>query len=215
MFVDLSGFTQLTNTLMEKGAVGAEELSVTLNEIFQPSVQLVYQNNGFIPYFAGDSFTAIFPVSDDIEAVGQKFIATAQSALQHFEKEKKDGGSLFEYEIGIKIGMSFGRVDWGIVGDLRKSYYFRGTPIDSSGIAQSKAGNLQMIGDSALVQQFSPDILPVKSIGDGWYHIMPGKYFKSVKNTTPAVLPAPDPDILAQFCLRMSILATKQANSAM
>ena len=61
MFVDLSGFTRLTESLMAKGPEGAEELSDVLNHIFQPTVELVYEQGGFIPYFAGDSFTAIFP----------------------------------------------------------------------------------------------------------------------------------------------------------
>lgn len=199
MFVDLSGFTQLTNTLMERGAVGAEELSVTLNDIFQPSVQLVYRNGGFIPYFAGDSFTAIFPVLDDSEQVGQRFIATAQSALYHFEQEKKSGGALCNYEIGIKIGMSFGRVDWGIVGDRRKSYYFRGAPIDNCGNAQTKAGNLQMVGDDALLQRFPSNILPAKNLGEGWYLMLPEKDFLAHAQFSAPELPAPDPAIMAEF----------------
>jgi Adenylate and Guanylate cyclase catalytic domain len=189
MFVDLSGFTQLTNTLMEKGAVGAEELSVTLNDIFQPSVRLTYQNGGFIPYFAGDSFTAIFPVTDhpDDDA-GIRVIGSAMAALEHFEKEKESGGSLSTYEIGIKIGLSYGRIDWGIVGDKRKAYYFRGTPIDNSGMAQSKAGNLQMVGDTAFLQRFSPEILPVKTIEHDWHQLLPSKYFQSQKKSTKAIL---------------------------
>jgi predicted ATPase/class 3 adenylate cyclase len=211
MFVDLSGFTQLTNTLMEKGAVGAEELSVTLNDIFQPSVRLTYQNGGFIPYFAGDSFTAIFPVTDhpDDDA-GMRVIGSAMAALEHFEKEKESGGSLSTYEIGIKIGLSYGRIDWGIVGDKRKAYYFRGTPIDNSGMAQSKAGNLQMVSDTAFLQRFSPEILPVKTIEHDWHQLLPSKYFKSQKKSTKAIiLPDPDPVIVAEF-LPIEVYAGKE-----
>ncbi len=198
MFVDLSGFTQLTNTLMEKGAVGAEELSVTLNEIFQPSVKLVYRNGGFIPYFAGDSFTAIFPVGTEVDAVGQRFMATALEALSHFEREKQVGGSLFDYEIGIKIGMSFGRVDWGIVGERRKSYYFRGLPIDQCGLAQSQAGNLQMVAYKALVQKFAPTVLPTKAMGDDWHLVLPTAQIKATALPHTA-LPEPDMAIMADF----------------
>ena len=43
MFIDLSGFTRLTEKLMRQGgAEGAEELSNTLNFIFRPTVELVY-----------------------------------------------------------------------------------------------------------------------------------------------------------------------------
>ena len=63
--VDLSGFTPLTETLMQQGLAGAEQLSVILNDIFEPLVALVYASGGFIPYFAGDAFTAVYPLELD------------------------------------------------------------------------------------------------------------------------------------------------------
>ena len=50
MFIDLSGFTPLTEALMNRGHRGAEELSIILNDIFAPLVNLVYAKGGFIPY---------------------------------------------------------------------------------------------------------------------------------------------------------------------
>jgi hypothetical protein len=47
MFIDLSGFTHLTQTLMKRGNVGAEQLSSILNDIFGPMVRLVYRRGGF------------------------------------------------------------------------------------------------------------------------------------------------------------------------
>ena len=58
MFIDLSGFTAMTEALMREGNEGAEKLSRILNSIFNPLVHLVYHRGGFIPYFAGDAFTA-------------------------------------------------------------------------------------------------------------------------------------------------------------
>jgi len=60
MFIDLSGFTALTETLMKHGNEGAEQLSFSLNDIFEPLVNLVYCEGGFIPYFAGDSLLLFF-----------------------------------------------------------------------------------------------------------------------------------------------------------
>jgi hypothetical protein len=42
LFVDLSGFTPLTEALMKQGTKGAEQLSNILNEIFQPLVRIWY-----------------------------------------------------------------------------------------------------------------------------------------------------------------------------
>lgn len=108
--------------------LGAEELSDVLNHIFQPTVSLVYAHGGFIPYFAGDSFTAIFPIQDSSEApaIARKVLQTAQAMLTRFEREQADANSILsEHHIGLKVGLSEGEVHWGIVGEKRKSYYFR------------------------------------------------------------------------------------------
>jgi class 3 adenylate cyclase len=156
MFADLSGFTRLTDTLMQHGPEGAEELSDVLNHIFQPTVALVYAHGGFIPYFAGDSFTAIFPIADSSEAsqIARKVLQTAQAMLTRFEHEQADRESILsEHHIGLKVGLSEGDVYWGIVGGKRKSYYFRGAPIDTCAEAQTKANHLEMVGDSRFCGQ--------------------------------------------------------------
>ena len=60
LFVDISGFTPLTEQLMQHGTEGAEILSDILDQIFEPLVEQVYAQDGIIPHFAGDAFTAIF-----------------------------------------------------------------------------------------------------------------------------------------------------------
>ena len=128
MFIDLSGFTPLTESLMRKGNAGAEELSLILNEIFSPLVKEVYQCGGFIPYFAGDAFTGIFPVQT--EGVSAKSALDAAFCVSELFKNKEF--TFRGFKIGIKIGIAFGTINWGIVGRNFKSYYFRGDPIDQS-----------------------------------------------------------------------------------
>ncbi len=61
MFIDISGFTSMTETLMKHGKIGAEILADILDNLFTPAIISVYENGGFITTFAGDAFTAIFP----------------------------------------------------------------------------------------------------------------------------------------------------------
>ncbi|OQY47859.1 MAG: hypothetical protein B6242_03845 [Anaerolineaceae bacterium 4572_78] len=60
MFMDISGFTPMTEALMLHGKQVAEILSGILNDIFYPVIKTVYDNGGFITGFAGDAFTAVF-----------------------------------------------------------------------------------------------------------------------------------------------------------
>ena len=59
MFMDISGFTIMTEKLLKEGKEGVEVLSTILNNIFQPVIDAVYERNGFVSGFAGDAFTAI------------------------------------------------------------------------------------------------------------------------------------------------------------
>ncbi|MBK7872455.1 MAG: tetratricopeptide repeat protein [Saprospiraceae bacterium] len=167
MFIDLSGFTPLTETLMGRGNRGAEELSNILNEIFVPLVKLVYARGGFIPYFAGDAFTAIFPARQ-ASITPSAFIQTALQVRQFFSSRQFRFG---EFTIGLKIGLSWGRVEWGIVGKQYKSYYFRGIPIDNCAACQTQANNQDIVLDESLYQLLQRTSFELEEIGDHFYKI--------------------------------------------
>jgi tetratricopeptide (TPR) repeat protein len=210
MFVDLSGFTRLTDTLMQKGAEGAEELSIALNDIFGPMVALVYEYGGFIPYFAGDSFTAIFEEKNTIHPtlIGQEVLAAASAALAHFEEEKKEGGSLCDYQIGVKIGIAHGNVEWGIVGDERKAYYFRGAPIDGCAQAQTKAESLEIVADESWVTRMGDAAKQVAPLvlHPGYFRVQATPSAMKVPAQVALRLPAADPDIAGQFLPKETFL---------
>lgn len=168
MFVDMSGFTPLTESLMRKGNRGAEQLSLVLNEIFEPLVSLVYAKGGFIPYFAGDAFTAIFPTRDS-SITADTVIQAALLARDLFDESRKFKYS--EFPIGIKIGLSWGRVEWGIVGHKKKAYYFRGEPIDHCAECQHQARNLEIVLDESFrkLMQYSP--FHLEKLTEGYYRL--------------------------------------------
>ncbi|MFZ4427302.1 MAG: tetratricopeptide repeat protein [Saprospiraceae bacterium] len=134
MYVDLSGFTALADTLMAKGSSGAEELSQLLNDTFGPLVKAVYARGGFIPHFAGDAILAIFPG----ENAGLEALDMATFAMHSFHRRQPSPEG---HAIGLKIGLSFGEITWGIVGKEYHTYYFRGNPIAQSALCQAKAKN--------------------------------------------------------------------------
>lgn len=142
--IDLSGFTALTEDLMKRGSQGAEAMSVILNEIFEPLVALVYRNGGFIPYFAGDAFTAVFPLPPDaLHAI--HLLRTADEARRIFRERKNPFGG--QFTIGIKVGLAQGNVEFGIVGQELKAFYFRGAAIDGAADCQSLAKDQDVVID--------------------------------------------------------------------
>lgn len=200
VFVDMSGFTRLTETLLKQGNTGAERLSNILNAIFGPMVRQVYALGGFIPYFAGDAFTGIFPVGQcDCDA--QKLLALAQ---RQFELLETASTSFSEFTIGIKTGLSFGQVKWGIVGEKHKSFYFRGPAIDGCANGQMQAEQQQIIVDQAFADELRKTT-PASAISlthcaiDGFFVVNEKPDASDLPLPASTKLPALEPEVLAQF----------------
>ncbi len=65
LFIDVSGFTQLTRSLAQQGKRGAETLSRLIDSVFGPVTDIVSSHGGDILFFAGDSAIAVWRVRED------------------------------------------------------------------------------------------------------------------------------------------------------
>ena len=187
LFVDLSGFTPLTATLMQHGKDGAEVLAVALREIFTPLVHAIYVHGGFIPLFAGDAFTAIYPVrrSNHSEAA-QRALASAQMIQQRLRGEGRSVATPYgTFAISATAGLSFGSVEWGIPGTgPTRAFYFRGPAIDGCAEAEHRAADGEVVVDQKILAlidtvQFKmtaltePDYARVDGFGDAAINAAP------------------------------------------
>jgi len=129
MFADVSGFTPMTQALMKEGHEGAEILAKIMSDIFDPLVDAVYDRGGFVSVFAGDAFTAIFPISNNVIPVEElvfHVLGCAEKIRPIFRRDEILGQSPLQF----KVGLSKGNVNWGIVGKTEKTYFFRGEAIE-------------------------------------------------------------------------------------
>lgn len=193
MFVDMSGFTPLTESLMREGNRGAEQLSLVLNEIFGPLVSLVYAKGGFIPYFAGDAFTAIFPTRDT--AITTDTVIQAAFLARNLLEGRKLKHT--DFPIGIKIGISWGRVEWGVTGHKKKAYYFRGEPIDHCAACQQQARNLEIVVDEAF-RELVPSSFLLEELSEGFYRLDSDLEVRSIQ-ISPRKMEEVDRDTALQF----------------
>ena len=107
MFVDISGFTNMTRQLMSRGGDGAETLSVFMNTIFNPLIEAVYNQNGFILNFAGDAFTAVFKGDN-----GRRAITAALNIRKFFTENPALYHRGQAFKISAKAGISIGKFNW-------------------------------------------------------------------------------------------------------
>lgn len=149
LFMDISGSTALTQTMMSQGKRGAEILSHVLNRIFEPVIQAVYAHKGFITGFAGDAFTAVFPLEQ--ENVLREVLFAAEVIRLAMLKQNYQSTPLGDFVLEGRVGMSVGEVAWGIVGPgAHLAYFFRGEAIEGCGKAEAQAKGGQVVVDARL-----------------------------------------------------------------
>ncbi|MFO7735836.1 MAG: tetratricopeptide repeat protein [bacterium] len=154
IFVDISGFTAMTENLMSYGKEGGEEISKFLNAVFTPLICEIYRNGGFVTTFAGDAFTAVFP-----DTSTEKACKIAGAAQKEFKKVSYFKSELGDFSLSLKIGVSHGDVSWGIIGDNEKqTYFFKGQAIDECIFAESKCKGGEMCVKRDLLPADNVDI---------------------------------------------------------
>jgi predicted ATPase/class 3 adenylate cyclase len=149
LFVDTSGFSAMTDTLMSHGQHGAEVLAGVMSAIFEPLIRSVFEQGGFVTSQEGDAFTALFPVDNDPVESAQRAISAAWNIQQAVSRQAPHHTPYGDFTIIVKVGMELGQAEWGIITSARQeraAYYFRGSAIDGAAQAEhlAHAGDILM-----------------------------------------------------------------------
>lgn len=93
LFVDISGFTALTEGFVAKGPSGAEDISSILNDFYSQWIQIIKKYGGDIVKFAGDGLLVIWQY-DNLEKATLLAAQTALEAKSGLENFQADGKTL-------------------------------------------------------------------------------------------------------------------------
>ncbi|MGE3063432.1 MAG: adenylate/guanylate cyclase domain-containing protein [bacterium] len=117
LFLDINGFTALTEKHMSGEYSGAERVSEILNSIFKPIIKIIYSHGGIVSGFAGDAISAVFKTDD-----AKKTVICANEII------KKTDGKIIS-GIRIKIAVIDGEIKTKSFNDRKKKiYFFDGKP---------------------------------------------------------------------------------------
>ncbi|OQY40290.1 MAG: hypothetical protein B6226_00050 [Candidatus Cloacimonetes bacterium 4572_65] len=157
MIVDLSGFTQLTQSLMEDTSNGVDTLALIIKNIFSPLISEIHSIGGFVSSFAGDSFNAIFPNdtcnSSDVST-------TATSLIEIVKNLSLDQKFNIENQINIKIGIGHGDITLGFAKDnFNSTYFFDGLGIRSAVRSVVKANSNEIIYSQSFIHSVNTSSL--------------------------------------------------------
>lgn len=142
LFLDLSGFTAMSQALMRQGKSGAESISKLLLQTFAPLEDAVIERGGFITGFAGDALTAVFPGGDETAAQAVDAALVSRRAVEALKSD---------FPIRLKVGLSFGVARWWVFdANGHWTWVFRGPAISNCVVSESRASPGQIIADEAI-----------------------------------------------------------------
>lgn len=152
LFVDISGFSRLTDMAFTLEEVGAEPIGREIPRLFDAPVREVIEAGGIITHFAGDAFLALFPGD-----AGGVACRAAASIVRHFAAHGRAETPHGVFEFAVRCGVDVGHVAWGIVqGQRLAGWYFRGGPVEGATTQQGRAGQGQVACSPAVVRQGGP-----------------------------------------------------------
>ncbi len=122
VFVDISGFTALTERLSKKGKVGAEEMNDLLDVCFAELLSVAYAQGAGVIKWGGDAVLLLF------DGAGHE--SRACRAALNMQRQIKSAGKLRTSSglvtLRMSVGIHSGAFDFFLVGDLHRELVITG-----------------------------------------------------------------------------------------
>ncbi len=144
LFIDIAGFSTLTDEFMTKGVTGSEELANVMRSVFEPLINTIYHYDGFVATLAGDAITALFP-EGKLSSLNDA-LRCASQLPSVFTQEN-------QHQLSARFGLAYGDIHWGIVESATKqqaSYYFSGEAVNQAVKSQNQAPKNQTLVHQSL-----------------------------------------------------------------
>jgi class 3 adenylate cyclase/tetratricopeptide (TPR) repeat protein len=159
LFVDVSGFTTMSEQLAADGARGAEELNRVLLLTFDAMVDLIHRLGGAVAHYYGDALLVYFPEAEGQAA--QRALACAQLLqklmLTRFSRVlvNRPLHKNPAFHLTIKIGVGYGRCQEIVIGDekLGLEFVLAGTAVVEAAQAEKQAQSGQVVASQAVLQR--------------------------------------------------------------
>ncbi|WP_257454972.1 adenylate/guanylate cyclase domain-containing protein [Archangium lipolyticum] len=122
LFADLSGFTQLAESLERKGPEGAERLAGCLDSCFAVLVSAILDHGGDVLRFAGDAVLAAWEAASDEELprMAHQAVRAAMEMQAGLERLEFPGGG----RLRLRVGMGAGEVRFFDIGGVGERWEF-------------------------------------------------------------------------------------------
>jgi adenylate cyclase len=163
VIADMRGFTAMTERTNPRVLI--ERI---LNRYFTSMTEVLYAFDGTIDKFLGDGIIGVFgsPISHEDDP--RRALAAATEMQRAFGRLACEWRDELGYEIGMGVGLSFGRAVVGNIGSQqRQDYTLIGDVVNTAARLCSLAQGGQIIASYHLVDAIAPDeaVPPLKPLG--------------------------------------------------
>ncbi|HTY72551.1 MAG TPA: adenylate/guanylate cyclase domain-containing protein [Actinomycetes bacterium] len=158
-FVDISGFTALTERLARKGKVGAEEMSDILNATFADLLSVAYPTGAGLVKWGGDAVLLLFE-GPDHAARAALASSRMRARLRRIGQLSTGSGRV---ELRMSVGIHSGAFHFFLVGDPAVH-----RELIVSGPAASRTAEMEAIAEAGevVVSPETAALLEASSVGD-------------------------------------------------
>jgi class 3 adenylate cyclase/predicted ATPase len=163
VFVDISGFTKLSERLAQRGRIGAEELTAVLDRVFGRMLEIVFERGGSLLKFGGDALLLLFDTEDHLMQASAAAVEM-RTALRSASEEKTSVGRI---NLKMSAGIHTGSVDFFLVGDSHRELIVTGPTASMTTMMESTADAGEIVVSSAVRQGLPADFVGLRK-GEGW-----------------------------------------------
>lgn len=156
-FVDISGFTAMSERLARLGKEGAEEVAEIINSIFARLLAVAYENGGSLLKFGGDALLLFFE--------GDQHATRAAHAAAWMRRRLREIGRI-QTSAGLAtlkmhVGLHSGGFDFFVVGDVHRELIVTGPAATTTVTMESSA-----VAGEILMSEATASFLPPGVLGD-------------------------------------------------
>jgi class 3 adenylate cyclase len=162
LFVDVSGFTKLSERLARHGKVGAEEVVDVIGGCFTALLAVAYEGGGSLLKFGGDALLLLFTGPDHATRAAGAAVGMQRRLAQVGRLETSAGRVVLRMSAGVHSG-EFGCF---LVGDSHRELLLAGPAVTTTVAMESAASAGQVIVSHATAAAL-PGVLLGEPLGPG------------------------------------------------
>jgi class 3 adenylate cyclase/tetratricopeptide (TPR) repeat protein len=162
VFVDISGFTKMSERLARKGKVGAEEVTDVIASVFARLLSVAYGEGGSLIKFGGDALFLLFTGSDH-PISGARAAVGMRQALRDVGAIETTAGKV---TLRMSVGLHSGTFHLFLVGETHRELIIAGPAASETVAMEGAASAGEILASRATAEKLPPAVLG-KPKGDG------------------------------------------------